>query len=177
MFVFSSVWYHTYFALTILPGPGGIKLLKSGSQVLECLLLRQRQRRSHTIYTTPWWAPRQRWTRTYWSLATRDYTWSLSPWRTLEGVRQSVKGWRYLRWTFRMRVFSVKKEERDGFDSSTHSFTHSLLHSFTHPFIHSDTGSCTPSRIQTPYCSFDDRSAQSLQLYPTLGNFKAALNS
>ena len=35
----------------------------------------------------------------------------------------------------------------------------------------------TKSVGQTPYCSFDDRSAQSLQLYPTLGNFKAALNS
>ena len=29
----------------------------------------------------------------------------------------------------------------------------------------------------TPYCSFDDSSAQLVQWYATLGNFKAALNS
>ena len=55
----------------------------------------------------------------------------LVPRRAVEGGRQSGKGWRYLRWTFRMRVFSMKKEECEGFDPSTHSFTHSLLHSFT----------------------------------------------
>lgn len=130
----SSARSHTCFLLTV-PGPGGIKLLKSGSQVLECLLLRQRQRCSHTVYITHDELHGRDGHGIYWSLATRLHV-VLVPWRASEGGRQSGKGWRYLRWTFRTMVFSMKKEECEGFDSSTHSFTHSLLHSFTpHSFI------------------------------------------
>lgn len=92
---------------------------------------------SHNIQN-PWWAPRQTQTQRVLEFSNQRLHMVLVPRRALEGGRQSGKGWRYLRWAIRMRVFSTRKEECEGFHSSTHSLAHSPLHPFIpiHSFGH-----------------------------------------
>ena len=141
MFISSSVRSHTYFVL-VVPGPGGIKLLKSGSQVLECLLLWQRRRCSPSIYKTHDEPHGRHKHCVYWSSAARDSTWSLyyeGPWKEAGRAAKNGGTWdELLEWgCFLWRRKSVKALIRPLIHSLTHSLTPSFIHphSFIQTFI------------------------------------------